>query len=100
MQAIQSIDVIAIDPTVRNGRPFIVGTTVTVHDVVIAKIFHGQDVDGIVGWYDLTFVQVHAALTYYYQHKQEIDDQIRQQIRKTDELWEKRPGNERSLLSR
>ncbi|MBZ0290108.1 MAG: DUF433 domain-containing protein [Anaerolineae bacterium] len=100
MDNIQSINVIAINPKVRNGRAYIVGTTVTVADVAIAKIFHRQNEDGIADWYGLTLTQVHAALAYYYEHKTEIDELIRQQIRRSDELWEKRPGNERSLLSR
>jgi uncharacterized protein (DUF433 family) len=100
MEVIQSINLIAVDPTVRNGRAYIVGTTVTVMDVALAKTFHSQDPDGIAGWYGLTLPQVHAALSYYYEHKAQIDDGIREQIRRADELWEKRPGNERSLLSR
>lgn len=64
MEIIQSINLIAINPKVRNGRAYIVGTTVTVHDVAIAKIYHAQDVDGIADWYGLTLSQVHAALAY------------------------------------
>ncbi len=100
MEIIQSINLIAINPKVRNGRPYIVGTTVTVQDVAIAKIYHGRDVDGIADWYGLTLSQVHAALAHYYDHKPEIDEQIHQQIRRTEDLWEKRPGNENSLLPR
>lgn len=96
----ENIQRIAINPKVRNGRPYIIDTTVTVADVAIAKIYHGQDADGIAAWYGLTLPQVYAALAYYYDNKSEIDEQIRQQIRRTEELWEKRPGNEGSLLPR
>lgn len=94
------INLIAINPKVRNGRAYIVGTTVTVMDVAIATTYHGKDADGIADWYSLTLAQVHAALAYYYDHKSEMDELIHQQIRRTDELWEKRVGNEGSLLSR
>lgn len=99
MEAIQSINLIAINPKIRKGRPFIIGTTVTVADVAIVKIYHGQDADGIADWYGLTLSQVYAALAYYYDHKTEMDDQIREQIRHAEDLKAKRVGNQNSLLS-
>lgn len=99
MEAIQSINLIAINPKVRKGRPYIIGTTVTVADVVIVKIYHGQDADGIADWYRLTLSQVYAALAYYYDHKVEMDDQIHEQIRHAEELKAKRVGSQNSLLS-
>lgn len=99
MEAIQSINLIAINPKVRKGRPFIIGTTVTVADVAIVKIYHGQDADGIADWYGLTLSQVYAALAYYYDHKVEMDGQIHEQIRHAEELKAKRVGNQSSLLS-
>ena len=66
---LQSINLIAINPKVRNGRPYIIGTTLTVADVAIAKIYHHQDPDGIADWYGLTLPQVYVALAYYYDHK-------------------------------
>lgn len=100
MDVMQSINLIAINPNVRSGRPYILGTTITVADIAIVKIYHGQDPDGIAAWYDLSLPQVYAALSYYYDHKAEMDDQIREQIRRAQELKEKRVGNARSLLSR
>ena len=86
MQAVQSIDLIAIDPKVRRGRPYIVGTSVTVADVAIAHIYHGQDADGIASWYALSLPQAYAALAYYYAHQTDIDEQIRAQIQHAKEL--------------
>lgn len=74
MDIVQSINLIAINPNVRSGRPYIVGTTVTVADVVIVKLYHGQDADGIAEWYGLTLPQVYAALAYYYDHKADMDE--------------------------
>ena len=98
MNAVQSINLIAINPKVRRGRPHIVGTTVTVQDVAIAHLYHRQSADGIADWYALTLPQVYAALSYYYDHKTEIDEQLRAQIRHAEELETKRVGNEGSLL--
>ena len=69
MDGILSINLIASDPQVRNGRPFIVGTTVTVADVVIAHVYQRLDADGNAAWYVLSLAQTHAALAWYYDHK-------------------------------
>ena len=99
MNTIQSINLIATNPKVRNGRPFIIGTTLTVADIAIAKIYHGQDADGIASWYGLTLPQVYAGLAYYYEHKADMDDQIRALILQAEALKNERVGNEGSLLS-
>jgi len=99
MQTIQSINLIAINPKVRKGRPYIIGTTVTVADVAIAKIYHSQDADGIADWYGISLAQVYAALAYYYDHKSEMDEQIHELIRRAETLKEKRVGGKGSLLS-
>lgn len=100
MDGVISINAIAVDPGIRNGRPYLIGTSVTVADVVIAHMYHGLDADGIADWYGLTLAQTHAALAYYYDHKAEIDELVRGLIRKAETLAIERPGNERSLLPR
>lgn len=74
MDTLLSIDLIATNPGIRNGRPYIIGTTITVSDVAVAHIYHGQDAAGISAWYRLELAQVYAALTYYYAHKPDIDE--------------------------
>jgi uncharacterized protein (DUF433 family) len=98
MEQVISINSIAVDPAVRSGRPYIIGTSVTVADVVIAHVYHRLDADGIADWYNLTLAQTHAALAYYYDHQAETDELVRTLIRKADTLLETRPGNERSLV--
>jgi len=100
VNTIHSINIIAVNPKIRKGRPYIVGTTVTVADIAIAKIYHDQDVDGIADWYELTLGQVYAGLSYYYENKLMMDEQIKQLIRRAEELKMKRVGNDGSLLSR
>lgn len=100
MGVVQSINLIAINERVRNGRPYLIGTTVTVADVAIVKIYHRQDADGIAAWYGLTLPQVDAALAYFYAHREAIEEQIQQQIRRAETLRTQGVGNENSLLSR
>lgn len=99
MDTIYSINLIATNPDVRSGRPHIVGTGVTVADVAIAHLAHQQNADGIAEWYDLSLSQVYAALSYYYDHKTEIDNDIREREQLAEKLKEQRVGSRRSLLS-
>jgi uncharacterized protein (DUF433 family) len=98
-ELVQTIQVIAVNPKVRNGRPYIIGTSITVADVAIAKNYHNQDADSIADWYGLTLTQVYGALAYYYEYKAEIDKTIRAQIKHAERLKEKRIGSRNSLLS-
>lgn len=101
MQAtIQSINLIATDPDVRSGRPYVIGTSVTVADIAIVKLYHAQDADGLADWFGLTLPQVYAALAYYYEHKEAIDRQIHAQLRQAKTFKEQRLGSKDSLLSR
>jgi glutathione S-transferase len=49
MQTTLSINLIATNPEIRGGRPYIIGTTITVADIAIAKIFHRQEPDAAQG---------------------------------------------------
>jgi uncharacterized protein (DUF433 family) len=95
---VQTLQVIAVNPKVRSGRPFVIGTSVTVIDIAMAKNYHNQDADGIADWYGLTLPQVYGALAYYYEHKTELDQTIRVQIKQAEGLKEKRIGSGNSLL--
>ena len=60
-----------------NGAPYIVGKGVKV--AYIADLFtrHHWSLEAIADEHDLTAADVHAALAYYYDHKDEIDSDIR-----------------------
>ena len=98
MAVAQSINLIATNPEVRGGRPCIAGTGLRVTDVVMATIFHNRTPGEIASDYEITLAQVHAALAYYYQHKTDIDEDIRQQIAIAREYKEKRVGSKRASL--
>ena len=98
MDTILSIDLISTNPAIRHGRPVIIGTGITVSDIAIAKIFHTKDADEIAEWYGLSLPQVYAALSYYYDHKVEIDADIRQRESNADAMKEKRVGSRHSPL--
>ena len=98
MDTVLSINLIVSNPKIRGGRPRIVGTGFRVTDVVIAQRFHHMTPDEIATGYDVPLAGVHAAFAYYYEHRQEIDDDIREQITKGRTAQEKNLGNDRPSL--
>ena len=61
------------DAKICGGEPAIVGTRISVR-LIVEWENAGKDVDGIVAMYpQITHAQVHDALSYYYDNKEEID---------------------------
>jgi len=100
MDTVLSINMIATNPQVRSGRPYVLGTTLTVADIVSAKIFQQLEADGVADYFEIPLQQVHAALAYYYDHKAEIDQDIKQRRELADEMREKRVGSRHKPLFR
>jgi uncharacterized protein (DUF433 family) len=100
MNIVQSIDCIVKNPDVRGGRPHIVGTTLRVTDLVMAHLFHQRTADEIASDYELSLAQVYAALAYYYEHKAELDEDIRAQITAAHNVKAKLANGRPSFLSR
>lgn len=68
---------IAIAPGVAGGKPRIAGHRITVQDVVVWHERLGLSADEIATEYGLSLSDVYAALSYYYDHREEIDRAIR-----------------------
>jgi uncharacterized protein (DUF433 family) len=64
-------------PGVMGGKPRIAGRRITVQNIVIWHEWMGRSADEIVSEYDLTLAEVYAALAYYYDHRAEIDQAIK-----------------------
>ena len=86
MSTIESINLIYRDPKVRGGRPCIVDTDLRVLDIVISKIFSERTPDELAQDYDLSMAEVHASLAYYYCNKDEIDSDICDDFKRSEEL--------------
>ncbi|MCL4237876.1 MAG: DUF433 domain-containing protein [Anaerolineae bacterium] len=99
MATIHSINLIASDPDVRGGRLCIAGTGVRVSDVAMVMLFHTDSPGEIAAWFGLPLAQIRAALAYYYEHKAEIDADIREQITKAEEYKEKRVGSQSAAFA-
>ena len=64
-------------PDVAGGKPRIAGRRITVQNIVIWHERLGLGADEIATEYSLTLADVYAALAYYYDHRNEIDEAIR-----------------------
>lgn len=70
-------------PGVCGGKPCIAGTRIRVQDVMVWHELQGLTADEIVTQFpQLTLADVHAALAYYHDHREEI----RQEIQGAEEL--------------
>ncbi|HET6882793.1 MAG TPA: DUF433 domain-containing protein [Pirellulales bacterium] len=73
-------------PGVCGGRPCIAGHRIRVQDIVVLHAMHGMSPKEILEQYPtITLADVHAALAYYHDHREEIEEEFR----KSDE-WAER----------
>jgi uncharacterized protein (DUF433 family) len=71
-----SMQHIEMSQDVAGGKPRITGHRITVQNVVIWHERMGLSADEIASNYGLSLADVYAALAYYYDHRQEIDQAI------------------------
>lgn len=72
------VDRITKSPSICGGRACIAGHRVRVLDIVIWHEQNGWSPDEIVSQIpSITLADVHAALAYYYDHREEIQEEIR-----------------------
>ena len=98
MNTIESINLIYRNPKIRGGRPCIVGTGLRVTDVVMSMQYGERSPEQIAEDFQITLGQVHAALAYYYENKDEIDTDIREDIRIGRQLAEEGFGKPKNSI--
>ncbi len=72
-----AISHIAVDPRIRGGRPHLESSRITVADVVLMHLRIGLSLEEIAGKHDLPLAALHAAMAYFYDHREEIDRAIK-----------------------
>lgn len=65
-------------PGVLDGKPCIAGRRIAVEHIVVWHERLGMSADEIAGEYDLELADLYAALAYYFAHREEIDQSIRE----------------------
>jgi uncharacterized protein (DUF433 family) len=87
-----STEHIEITPGVCGGKPRIAGHRITVQNVVIWHERMGMSPDEIVATYpQITLADVHAALSYYHDHRDEILARMKADEEFVEELRAKSP---------
>ena len=67
------------DPNISQGSPIIRGTRTRIIDIVIEYEYLGKTPDEIVNAHPyLNLAQIHDAISYYYDNREEIDREIKQ----------------------
>lgn len=69
------------------GMAWIAGTKVKVTEIVLDKIAYGSSPEEIHFQHpSLSLAQIHAALTYYYENQDKVDEQIKRGLEESDKL--------------
>ncbi len=83
---------IVTDAGIAGGKPRIAGHRITVQNIVIWHDWMGKSPEEIASEYDLTLGDVYAALAYYDDHREEIDQQIRDDEEFVEALRKRTPS--------
>ncbi|MCZ7666942.1 MAG: DUF433 domain-containing protein [Chloroflexi bacterium] len=83
---------IVCTPGISGGKPRIDGHRITVQNVVIWHEQMGYSIEEIASLYNLTLAEVHSALAYYFDHKDEIDQSIAESEAFVEEMRQKTPS--------
>ena len=82
-----------------NGIAWISGTKVKVIEVAVDKLAHGSSPEEMHFQYPhLSLAQIHAALSYYHDHREEIDRSIREGEALVEEIRRRTPSKLRARL--
>jgi len=90
--AIQNITHIDITPRVLGGRPRIAERRISVADIALLHLHSGWSVDKIGEQLNLTPGQIYAALSYYFDHREAIDQSIQDEEAFVEEFRQRHPS--------
>ena len=77
-----------------NGVPWIRGANTKVVEIVLDKMVHNSSPEEMHEQYPhLSLAQIHAALSYYYEHQAEVDADIERRDREVEALRAQQPDS-------
>jgi uncharacterized protein (DUF433 family) len=82
---------IVTDPAVLGGEPIIAGHRIAVSHIAIWIVYQHETPEAIAEEFHLSLGEVHAALAYYYDHKDELDRAIEENDRRAAEMARRYP---------
>src|SRR6266498_1820221 len=78
----------------KDGIPWITGANTKVVEVVLDKIAYGWSPEEMHRQHPhLSMAQIHAALSYYYEHQADVDAQIEKDWQEVNELATRQPDS-------
>jgi len=84
---------ISVSKKIRDGEPVISSTGIRVLDIAVRYEIMGMaPEDIIVAFPHLTLPQIHDALSYYYEHKYEMDKMWKDALKKVEALKKLHPS--------
>jgi uncharacterized protein (DUF433 family) len=83
---------IEMTPGVLGGKPRIAGRRISVQNIVIWHEWLGWSADEIANELDLTLAEIYAALAYYFNNPEEIDQSIKDSQAFVEEMKKKIPS--------
>lgn len=87
-------------PGICGGRPRIAGHRIRVMDIVVLHEQLGLSPDEIVSAYpSLTLADIHAALAYYFDHREEIQEDLARDRELASELARQAPSRVQQKLT-
>ena len=89
---------IEITPGIAGGKPRIAGHRITVQNIAIWHEKMGWSAYEIADEYNLTLGDIHAALAYYFDHREEIDRSIKEGDAFAESLRQANPSMVRRKL--
>jgi uncharacterized protein (DUF433 family) len=96
---VSSIDqYIVVTPGISGGRPRLNGHRITVYDIAFWRLKLGMALEEIAGEYDLPLAAVYAAMAYYYDHRQQIDERAKQDLLFAEEFQKQHPARLKTKL--
>jgi uncharacterized protein (DUF433 family) len=88
-------------PGVCGGKPRIAGHRIRVMDIVVCHEQQGMSPDEIASYYPgITLADIHAALAYYFDHRDEIQRDIEDERRFVEEVRQSTPSVLQEKLQR
>jgi uncharacterized protein (DUF433 family) len=95
-----TINHIESNPGVCGGKPCIVGTRIRVQDIYVWHELQGKTPDEIASDFpQLTLADVHAALAYYWDNREEIDKQMKEAESLVASMKQKYPSKLKEKLA-
>jgi len=86
-------------PGVCGGKACIAGHRIRVMDIVVWHEMHGYSPDEIVAMFaGITLADVYAALAYYFDNRQEIEDEFRKEDQIAEQLKARCPSKVQEKL--